>query len=156
MPKIDPASLPVISRSGYLEPYRAAVAGRSWKAVAEAGGLTQYGANLVTLAPGAWSSQRHWHTAEDELVVMLSGEAVLVEDGGETPMRPGDIATFAAGVANGHHLINRSNAPAVFLAIGTDRPADDQCHYPDIDMFWSEASGFTGKHAAPPGKKGTP
>jgi uncharacterized cupin superfamily protein len=142
MPRIDPASLPVISRSGYLEPYRAAVAGRSWQAVAEAGGLTQYGANLVTLQPGAWSSQRHWHTAEDEMVVMIAGEAVLIEDAGETPMHPGDIATFKAGTPNGHHLFNRSAAPAVFLAIGTDRPAEDQCHYPDIDQYWSEATGY--------------
>lgn len=145
MPKIDPASLPDISRSGYLEPYRAAVAGRGWKAIAAAGGLTQFGANLVTLAPGAWSSQRHWHSVEDEMVVMLSGEAVLVEDGGETPMRPGDIATFPAGAPNGHHLQNRSDAAVTFLAIGTDRPAEDECHYPDIDQNWSEATGFTAK-----------
>jgi uncharacterized cupin superfamily protein len=156
MPKIDPASLPVISRSGYLEPYRAAVSGRSWKAVAEAGGLSQFGANLVTLAPGGWSSQRHWHTAEDELVVMLSGEAVLIEDGGEILMRPGEIATFKAGVANGHHLQNRSDTPVTFLAIGTDRPATDECHYPDIDMYWSEATGFTGKHAAPTTERDKP
>ena len=142
MPKIDPASLPVISRSGYLDPYRDAVAGRSWQAVALAGGLTQYGANLVTLAPGAWSSQRHWHTAEDEMVVMISGEALLIEEGAETIMRPGDIATFKAGTPNGHHLVNRSAAPAVFLAIGTDRPTEDECHYPDIDQYWSEATGY--------------
>lgn len=145
MPKIDLGALPVISRSGYLEPYRAAVAGRSWTAVAEAGGLSQFGANLVTLAPGAWSSQRHWHSAEDEMMVMISGEAVLVEDDGETPMRPGDIATFKAGFANGHHLINRSAAPAVFLAIGTDRPVEDVCHYPDIDQYWSDATGYIPK-----------
>ncbi|MBC8117071.1 MAG: cupin domain-containing protein [Candidatus Saccharimonas sp.] len=103
----------------------------------------QFGANLVTLAPGAWSSQRHWHSAEDELVVMLSGTLVLVENGGETDLHPGDIATFAAGVADGHHLQNRSAAAARFLAIGTDRPDVDECHYPDVDMFWSGATGFT-------------
>lgn len=145
MPRIDPAALPDISRSGYLEPYRVAVAGRRWKAIAEAGGLTQFGVNLVTLAPGAWSSQRHWHTAEDEMVVMLSGQAVLVEDSSETPMRPGDIATFPAGAPNGHHLQNRSESPVTFIAIGTDRPATDECHYPDIDMYWSETTGFTTK-----------
>jgi uncharacterized cupin superfamily protein len=150
MPKIDPASLPVISRSGYLGPYRDAVAGRSWQAVADAGGLTQYGANLVTLAPGAWSSQRHWHTAEDEMVVMISGEALLIEEGAETIMRPGDIATFQAGTPNGHHLVNRSAAPAVFLAIGTDRPAEDECHYPDIDQYWSEATGYIRRSDLPP------
>lgn len=145
MPKIDTAALTAISRTGYLEPYRAAVSGRSWTAVTEAGGLTQFGANLVTLAPGAWSSQRHWHSAEDELVVVLTGELVLVEDGGETVMRPGDIATFPADVANGHHLQNRSTSAATFLAIGTDRASEDECHYPDVDQYWSEATGFVPK-----------
>ncbi|MEI6417677.1 MAG: cupin domain-containing protein [Sphingomonadales bacterium] len=134
MPRLALADLPVISHSSYLPPHQLAVAGRSWQAVAAAGGLTQFGANLVTLAPGAWASQRHWHSHEDELVVMLAGEAVLVEDGGETLLRPGDIACFPAGVANGHHLQNRSDQPCRFLAIGTDRPGEDECHYPDIDM----------------------
>ncbi len=145
MPKIDPAVHPVLTGSGYLPPYRDAVSGRSWIAIGSAGGLSQFGANLVTLAPGTWSSQRHWHSAEDELVIMVSGTLVLVEDGGETPMHPGDIATFKAGESNGHHLQNRGSAPAVFLAVGTDRPSEDECHYPDIDMFWSEATGFTTK-----------
>lgn len=142
MPKVETAALPVSTGSGYLPPYRDAVAGRSWRSLAAAGGLTQFGANLVTLAPGAWSSQRHWHTAEDEMVVMLAGEAVLVEDGGETLLHAGDIATFKAGDPNGHHLQNRTSEPVIFVAIGTDFPAADHCHYPDIDMFWSETAGF--------------
>lgn len=145
MPRITVAALPVLATSGYLAPYRAAVAGRSWQSIAAAGQLTQFGANLVTLQPGAWSSQRHWHSAEDELIVILSGRPTLVEDAGETPLGPGDIATFAAGAANGHHLQNRTQSLVTFLAIGTDKPETDQCHYPDIDMFWSEATGFTTK-----------
>jgi uncharacterized cupin superfamily protein len=149
MPKIDPEMLPALNHSGYLAPFRSAVAGRSWKAVAAASGLTQFGANLVTLAPGAWSSQRHWHSAEDEMVVVLVGELVLVEDNGETILGPGDIAAFPAGAPNGHHLQNRSTEPAHFVAIGTDRPAEDTCHYPDIDQYWSEATGFVAKNAQP-------
>ncbi len=145
MPKIEPGALPVNSGSGYLPPYRDAVAGRCWRRIAQGGGLIQFGANLVTLAPGGWSSQRHWHTAEDEMVVMLAGEAVLVEEDGETILQPGDIATFRAGDPNGHHLQNRSGEPAVFLAIGTDNPATDECHYPDIDMYWSQTTGFVPK-----------
>ena len=143
MPKITPSRLPTLSQCGYIPPHHLPVAGRSWKAIAVAGNLTQFGANLVTLAPGAWSSQRHWHTAEDELIVILTGHPILVEETGETPLAPGDIATFKAGDANGHHLQNRTPEPVTFLAIGTDHPDADQCHYPDIDMFWSEATGFT-------------
>ncbi len=145
MPKIDPDALPEHSGIGYLAPHQLAVTGRRWRRLAEAAGLTQFGANLVTLEPGAWSSQRHWHSHEDELVVMLSGEAVLVEDGGETLLHPGDIATFRAGTPDGHHLQNRSTAPAVFLAIGNDDPVNDECHYPDIDMHYAPATGFTRK-----------
>lgn len=143
MPKVDLAALPVLRSTGYLAPYDADVAGRSRKAVAV--GLVEFGANLVTLEPGAWSSQRHWHTAEDELVLMIAGEAVLVEETGETLLRSGDIATFPKGIANGHHLVNRSSSNAVFLAVGNDAPATDQCHYPDVDMFWSEPTGYVRK-----------
>ncbi len=148
MPRIVPADLPEHSGSFYLPPHDDAVAGRHWRAIASAAGLTQFGANLVTLEPGAWSSQRHWHSHEDELIVMVSGEAVLVEDDGETLLRAGDIAAFAAGTANGHHLQNRSTAPATFLAIGTDDPERDECHYTDIDMHLGP-SGFTTKAARP-------
>ncbi|MFZ4382017.1 MAG: cupin domain-containing protein [Sandarakinorhabdus sp.] len=144
MPKIDTTTLPVRTGSNYLPPHDQAVAGRTWQAVALAGGITQFGANLVTLPPGAWSSQRHWHSHEDEMLVMLSGEAVLVEDDGETPLRPGDIACFPAGARNGHHLQNRSNAPCRFLAVGTDHAAIDHCHYPDIDMHL-DPNGFRRK-----------
>lgn len=144
MPKLDSSALPILARSGYLPPYHQAVIGRSWQAVGAAGGLTQFGANIVTLAPGAWSSQRHWHTHEDEMVVMLAGEAVLVDDSGETLLQPGDVATFPAGEANGHHLQNRSALPCRFLAVGTDHIETDECHYPDIDMHLDPA-GFRRK-----------
>ena len=148
MPKIDTTALPVHAGSSYLPPYQAAVAGRSWHAVGAAGGLTQFGANLVTLPPGTWSSQRHWHSHEDEMVVMLDGEARLVEEDGETLLRPGDSACVPAGAPNGHHLQNRSTGPCRFLAIGTDRIDIDHCHYPDIDMHL-DPSGFRRKSDAP-------
>lgn len=119
MPKIDLRSAPVITGTGYPPPYRAAVEGRSKQRIGDAGGLTQYGVNLTTLRPGAASAHRHWHNAEDEFVYVLSGEVVLAEDSGETILRAGDAAAFPAGAANGHHLINRSNADAVFLEVGT-------------------------------------
>jgi uncharacterized cupin superfamily protein len=144
MPKIDTSDLPVRTGSSYLPPHDRAVAGRAWQAVAAAGGITQFGANLVELQPGGWSSQRHWHSHEDEMVVMLSGEAILVENDGETQMRAGDIACFPAGIANGHHFRNRSALPCRFLAIGTDREAIDHCHYPDIDMHL-DPQGFRRK-----------
>ncbi|WP_353217042.1 cupin domain-containing protein [Sandarakinorhabdus sp.] len=144
MPKVDLAALPVQTGSNYLPPYDKPVAARGWQAVAAASGITQFGANLVTLPPGAWSSQRHWHSHEDEMLMMLSGEAVLVESGGEARLVAGDIACFPAGVANGHHLQNRSSAPCSFLAVGTDFIAVDHCHYPDIDMHL-DPDGFRRK-----------
>lgn len=139
MPKLDLEAIEQTNRTGYPEIYAGAVAGRWYRRLAPAVGLTDFGASHVVLEPGAWSSQRHWHEGEDELVVMISGEAVLVDDNGETPMRAGDVAAFAKGDGNGHVLQNRSDEPCVFVAIG--RPAESACHYPDIDMHLFAGAG---------------
>jgi len=141
MPKVDLAAHPLVSRTGYPAPHDAAVAGRHVARLGPAAGLGDFGVSHVRLDPGAWSSQRHWHEAEDEVVVMLEGEAVLVEEDARTMLRAGDIATFAKGVANGHHLVNESDRPARFLAFG--RVPAGACHYPDIDLAFSLATGFT-------------
>ncbi len=133
MPKIDIASLPVDTATGYPLPLRKVVEGRSRKRLARGAGLTQFGVNLCTLKPGAQSSIRHWHESEDELVYVLDGEVILHEDGGETVLKPGDAAAWKAGVTNGHCIINRSSRDAVILEIGT-RAAADKAEYPDIDM----------------------
>ena len=141
MPRIDIASLKIDTFTGYPEPYRQAVAGRLRKRLGNAVGLSQFGVNLTTLKPGAWSSQRHWHECEDELVYMLEGEVVLCEDDGETVLRPGDAAGWKANSPNGHCLINRSNRDAVFLEIGTRAPRE-RATYSDIDMLAErDASG---------------
>lgn len=132
MPRIDLDSLEPTNRTGYPAPLAAAVKGRWYRRLAPAAGLTDFGASHVVLAPGAWSSQRHWHEGEDELVVMVAGEAVLVEEGARTILRAGDCAAFPKGVADGHHLVNESDGPCVFVAIG--RPAASDCHYPDADL----------------------
>ena len=133
MPKIDIPSVKIESGSAYPEPYRQATIGRHRKRLGNAVGLDQFGVNLTRLDPGSASSQRHWHENEDELVYMLEGEVVLVEDGGETVLRPGDAAAWKAGATNGHCLINRSDRDAVFLEIGT-RAKAERAYYSDIDM----------------------
>ena len=133
MPKIDIAGLPTDARSTYPAPHDRVVAGRARKRLGVAGGLDQFGVNLTTLRPGAASSLRHWHEKEDELVYVLEGEVVLIEDEGETVLTAGDAAAFKAGVRNGHHLVNRSGRDAVFLEIGT-RSRFERAEYSDIDM----------------------
>jgi uncharacterized cupin superfamily protein len=133
MPKIDIGAIPVRTGTDYPEEFRHVVAGRERQRLGDAGGLTQFGVNLTRLRPGAASALRHWHEVEDELVYVLEGELVLVEDGGETILRAGDAATFKSGAANGHHLVNRSGRDAVLLEIGT-RPERDVVHYPDVDL----------------------
>jgi uncharacterized cupin superfamily protein len=134
MPKIDIDAAPTRFGTGYPPPYDAPCRGRRrWK-LGDAAGLTQFGVNLLRLLPGQWSSQRHWHTAEDEFVYVLEGEVVLVTDEGEQTLRPGDCAGFPAGQPNGHHLQNRSGAEAVLLEVGSRRPGEDGASYPDIDL----------------------
>ena len=119
--------------TAYPPPYQPFVNERIKRRLGDVAGLDQFGVNLVHLPAGAWSSQRHWHTTEDELIYILSGELVLVTDAGEQVMRPGDCAGFKAGDANGHHLINRTTTTATYLEVGT-RMADGVTDYPDIDM----------------------
>src|ERR1700722_8627369 len=133
MPKIDPKTAPEGSGSRYPAPFTLPCLGRSWRRLGAAAGLTEFGVNLVRLPPGVWSSQRHWHAEEDELVYVLEGELVLVTDAGEEPMRAGDCAAFKAGVRDGHCLQNRSPGDAVFLAVGS-RSSADSGEYPDIDL----------------------
>jgi uncharacterized cupin superfamily protein len=133
MPKIDIDTLKVDTYTGYPDPFRQAVLGRERKRLGNAVGLDQFGVNLSRLKPGAASSQRHWHQNEDELVYLLDGELVLVEDGGETVLKPGDAAGWKAGVPDGHCLINRTERDAVYIEIGS-RAACEVANYPDIDM----------------------
>lgn len=135
MPKIDVASAPLRTGSGYPEPFDRPCLERARRQLGDASGLTQFGVNLLTLPPGAWSAQRHWHSAEDEFVWVVEGEVVLVTDAGEQVLRPGDCAGFPAGAPDGHHLQNRSQVNAIVLEIGSRRPEDDGCDYPDIDML---------------------
>jgi uncharacterized cupin superfamily protein len=133
MSRLDLSSIPVQTGTGYPDPFAEAVNGRSKQALGDAGGLTQFGVNLVELKPGAASSQRHWHSHEDEFVMVVSGELTLVTDEGETLMRAGDCAAFPAGRPNGHQLINRGWGNALFLCVGS-RFQEDRALYPDIDL----------------------
>lgn len=140
--KIDLASVEVKTGSGYPGALAAKMDGRSQQAVGDAAGLTQFGANIVKLAPGALSSLRHWHEEQDEILVVLTGELTLVDDTGDTQLLPGDCAAFPAGIANGHHLINRSNADGSFFVVGT-RTATETGWYSDEDMMVTvDADGF--------------
>ena len=139
MPKLDLDAIGQTNATGYPPPFAEPMAKRWQRRLAPAAGLEDFGANHVVLQPGGISSQRHWHEDEDELVVMLSGEAVLVEEEGETVLRAGDIAAFRKGVASGHQLVNRSDADCSFVAIG--KPAMGHCHYPDIDMHIHGVTG---------------
>ena len=144
MPKLDLESIAQTNRTGYPPPFCDPMDKRHYRRLAEPAGLTDFGVSHVVLEPGGISSQRHWHEGEDELVIMIAGEAVLVEDEGETVLRPGDCAAFPKGVANGHHLVNRSDRPCIFYALG--KAAESDCHYSDIDLHLDAKSGrFTRK-----------
>ena len=140
MPKIDMEAMDWAGGSSYPSPFRERVAGRVRKRLGDAGGLTQFGANLTRLDPGATSALRHWHQVEDEFVYVLEGEVVLIEEDGETPMTAGEAAAFKAGVANGHHFVNRSDRPAFYLEVGTRSPTE-RASYPDDDLAGVKENG---------------
>jgi uncharacterized cupin superfamily protein len=135
MPRIDIDAAPERNGTAYPAPFDAPCRDRRRRRLGNAAGLTQFGVNRLVLAPGCWSSQRHWHKAEDEFVWVVSGEVVLIENDGETVLKAGDCAGFPKGVANGHHLVNRSSEPAVILEVGGRAPDQDAVDYPDIDLM---------------------
>jgi uncharacterized cupin superfamily protein len=149
MPKIDISTVPERKGVGYPLPFAAPCAERIRRRLGDAGGLRDFGVNLMTLPPGNWSSQRHWHSHEDEFVYILEGELILIEDGGESVLRKGDCATFAKNSGNGHHMINRSSTVAVYLEVGSRQP-EDLTTCSDIDMMSSNSDGrFVHKDGTP-------
>ncbi|HEY5761412.1 MAG TPA: cupin domain-containing protein [Steroidobacter sp.] len=149
MPKIDISTVPARQGVGYPAPFAAPCADRIRRRLGDAGGLRDFGVNLMMLPPGNWSSQRHWHSHEDEFVYILEGELILIEDGGETVLRKGDCATFPKGSGNGHHMINRSSTVAVYLEVGS-RQLEDLTTCSDIDLMSSNSDGrFVHKDGAP-------
>ena len=148
--RIDPKHVPVQVGTFYPPPYDQPCRARERRRLGDAAGLTQFGINLLRLAPGVWSSQRHWHTGQDEFVYVLEGEVVLVTDAGEEILKPGDCAGFKAGDKDGHHLQNRSDTDALLLEIGT-RVSNDGGEYPDIDMAFQMGAtpSYTRKDGTP-------
>jgi uncharacterized cupin superfamily protein len=148
MPKIDISKAVVRTQGVYPARWRGITNGREKAGLGNVAGLTQFGVNLTRLKPGAASSLRHWHEQEDEFVYVLEGEITLIEDGGEVLLRPGDCAGFKAGVANGHHLVNKSQRDALYLEIGT-RAARERGHYPGIDLIYDrDENGFRFSHGS--------
>jgi uncharacterized cupin superfamily protein len=146
---IDPASVEARQGSSYPPDLAHFAAGRSKRKLGDVAGLTNFGVNLVHLPPGAWSSIRHWHSHEDEFVYIIEGEAVLITDAGEQTLGAGMAAGFPAGVADGHHLINRTDAMVIYLEVGARREEDD-CFYPDADLQYRHQDGvFTRKDGSP-------
>ena len=148
MPKLDLEAIEQTNRTGYPEPMASEMPKRHFRRLAPPGGLSDFGVSHVVLEPGGVSSQRHWHEGIDEFVVVLDGEAVLVEDEGETVLRAGDCAVFPKDVPNGHRLVNRSDSNCTFLAFGGKQEGD--CHYPDVDLHWDhEAQRYKHKDGTP-------
>lgn len=139
-PALDPMTIKPKTGSGYPEPFTAPCLAREKRKLGDALGLTHFGVNLVTLQPGSWSAQRHWHSHEDEFVYILEGEVTLITDAGEQVLSAGMTAGFPAGVADGHHLVNQGSAPATYLEIG-DRSDADAGAYPDVDLAVRKVDG---------------
>ena len=130
---VDTKTVESVTGSVYPEEFRGPCDLRSKQALGNAVGLSKMGINQVKLPPGSWSSIRHWHANEDEFIYVLEGEITLITDEGEQTLGPNTVAGFPAGIQNGHHLINNSDAAAVYLEVGS-RPDHDHVTYPDVDL----------------------
>ncbi|MES2999769.1 MAG: cupin domain-containing protein [Pseudomonadota bacterium] len=119
--------------SNYPQPFAQRMARRRKRQLGDRFGLKNFGVNLTTIDAGGVSSLRHAHTVQDEFIYVVEGELVLRTDEGETLLRSGMCAGFAAGTGNAHQLVNRGTSPATYLEIG-DRTPGDEGTYPDDDL----------------------
>jgi uncharacterized cupin superfamily protein len=153
MPKLEPENIPEHRGTNYPPPFDQVVGARLRQRLGDAGGLTQFGVNLLRLPPGAWSAQRHWHSQEDEFVYIVSGSVALVTNSGEQLLQAGDFAAFPAGTPDGHHMVNKGTTEAVCLEVGS-RSSTDRVVYPDIDMLYDpEVDNYTHRDGTPYPKK---
>ncbi|MDQ7011689.1 MAG: cupin domain-containing protein [Mariprofundaceae bacterium] len=151
MPKIEIDAIKLRTGSSYPGDVAGPVESRQQKSLGDAAGLTQFGANLVILKPGALSSLRHWHEKQDEFMVVTAGTCTLIDDHGETILTQGDCAAFPAGDPNGHHIVNQTDSEARFVVVGT-RTTTEVCRYSDFDMMVTDTnvgSTFTRKDGTP-------
>lgn len=147
---VSPSEVTAVTGSRYPDEFKHLVGNRVRRTLGDAFGLTDFGVNILDIAPGTASALRHWHTDEDEFVFVLEGEVVLTTDAGEQTIRSGQAAGFAKGIADGHRFENRSHSPARLLEIGS-RSATDEVHYPDHDLFYGPGTGFVRKNGEPYG-----
>jgi uncharacterized cupin superfamily protein len=154
MPKVDLETIVPKLGSDYPSPFERPLAGREARSISDGLGLKDFHANHVLLPPGCWSSQRHWHEGEDELVVVLAGSAVLIDDNGRQHLHVGDVAVFPKGDGNGHHLVNEGIEPTIIVAVSL--PERSPAHYPDIDLLWSPEGGDQHKDGTPYGNPASP
>ncbi len=122
------------SGTNYPAEFHARIRGRSKRALGDLFGLRPVRRQPDGTGAGGHSALRHWHSHEDELVYVLEGEITLITDAGAEVLRPGDVVGFKAGVADGHHLVNRSERPVRYLEIGSRRVEVDRAVYPDDDL----------------------
>jgi uncharacterized cupin superfamily protein len=147
LPALDPAEVEGTTGTIYPDAFKPVVGGRVKRRLSPALGLSEFGVNVVELPPGAASALRHHHSAEDEFVMVLSGELVLRTDGGEQILKAGDCAGFPKNSGDGHCLVNCSDATASYLEIGS-RAEADRVEYPDVDMVY-EGGVFRHKDGRP-------
>ena len=146
MPKIEIEGIPAQQIASYPKEFASVISGREKQRIGDAVALTQFGVNITRIKAGSASALRHWHEQEDEFIYVIEGEITLIEDGGATVLRPGDAAGFKAGVANGHHLVNKSARDALYLEVGT-RAKHERAHYPDVDLVGEkDEHGFRFSH----------
>lgn len=126
--------------SNYPEPFSSRVSGRIKRPLGTHFGLSKFGVNLTTLAPGAISALRHAHTLQDEFIYVLSGKIRLECDNGVWDLDAGMCAGFPAGAGNAHRLVNSGLVEATYLEVG-DRTPGDTATYPDDDLVAKAVNG---------------
>ncbi len=100
---------------------------------------TKLGISIDTVAPGMRSCPYHFHYAQEEAFVVLSGEGTLRVAGEMLPIAAGDTIFIPPGPDYPHQIINTSGAPLEYLSIST-KDSPEVVEYPDSGKYLATAT----------------
>lgn len=113
-------------------------------------GLERIGVHVVRLETGCYSTEFHFHDADEEFIYILEGRGTARIGSDTFDVGAGDFMGFSAPSLP-HSLYNPHKNDLVYL-MGGERNYPDVVHYPDINRtmvktvgrrYWTHSDNFS-------------
>ena len=103
-------------------------------------GSQRIGLTIQTIPPGNWSSRRHRHLFQEEILVVMAGSGTLHHGEERIAVGPGDAVCYLPGDPEPHAFENTGAEDLVIWAFG-DRVQHEIAVYPDQGIAFVEGLG---------------